>query len=204
MKKQLILCATLLLVLLYLSACGYVTSPEATTSGIVDSDSSTMPSTPDVAEPDNTEHPNETEETSPGTTNDSEENPPRDTQKILIVNGQSLAAASHMIFTSDSAMVPLVEVLEVLGAEIQWVNNYTANIIVKEKQYSLNTETGVLIKEENQANCFLPAPGSSVHYQVVDGVFLLDHITMRTVLMIMGSMVSVDVNYENNTVVITS
>ena len=212
MNKVLILCVVLSFVLLPLSACAGAPSPETTTSSIADSEVSTIPSTSEVAEPDNTEHPNETEETSPGVTNseadsevsttpsapeivapdntdrpdetettspdepnNSEENPPMDTQKILIVNGQSLAAASHMIFTSDGAMVPLVEVLEALGAEIQWVNDCTAKIIFKGKQYSLNTGTAELIQEENQANCLIPAPGSSVHYQVVDGVFVWNH-----------------------------
>lgn len=154
--------------------------------------------------PDNAEHSYETTPTSPAATDDPNEDMPTVIQNRLTVNGYSLTEASYMSFTSHGAMVPFVAVLEKLGAEIIWENDCTATIVFAEKQYFLDTSVATLIRDGDETNCLIPAPGSSVHHQTVDGVFVLDHITTRTALMIMGMMIDVEVDYKNNTVIINS
>ena len=210
MNKKYSLCIAFLLISLYLSGCACATDSGAIAPIQEDSQKSTNVSiitteqSPSSMVPDNTEHPCETTPTSPAATDNPNEDMPMEIQNRLIVNGNSLTEASYISFTSHGAMVPFVVVLEKLGAEILWENDCTAKIVFAEKQYTLDTSAATLTRDGDQTNCLIPAPGSSVHHQTVDGVFVLDHITTRTSLMIMGMMIDIEVDYKNNTIIINS
>lgn len=122
----------------------------------------------------------------------------------LLVAGKIVPKGSCMVFYDNpsSVVIPFVDVIEALGARVEKKSNTIFQITHNGEEYILNTEAATLIKETSNINCIIPTPGGTVFYQVVEGEFLLDYITFRTVTMIMGLSVKIDVDYQNYRVLI--
>lgn len=122
----------------------------------------------------------------------------------LIVFGRCVPQGNCMVFHDNPRCVtlPFVAVVEALGAKVERESETIFEITLNGEEYVLNTETATLIKEASNINCIIPTPGGNLFYQVVEGEFLLDHITVRTVAMIMGVSIKIDVDYQNCRVVI--
>lgn len=146
----------------------------------------------------------ETESTVSTTTNSPREDSSMPNMGELIIDGRRLETAYSVAFTEHGAMLPFVAVLEALGAEILWENDHNAKIFFQKQEYMLDTAAAVMISETNHANCLIATPGSVMHHKLEDGIFVLDHITVRTVLMIMGVSAKIEVDYENCTVEIST
>lgn len=122
----------------------------------------------------------------------------------LFVAGKIVPKGSCMVFYDNpsSVVIPFVDVIEALGARVEKKSNAIFQITLNGEKYILNTEAATLIKEASNINCIIPTPGGAVFYQVVEGEFLLDYITVRTATMIMGLSVKINVDYQNYRVVI--
>lgn len=140
----------------------------------------------------------------PSTTTNVQENIPMKSQRRLFVLGQELPQSDLMEFSNEPiyVMLPFCAVFRALGAEAEWVDEAQARIVFDGVTYHLDTESVSLTKEGSSANYILPAPGSRVYAKTVAGEFLLDDITLRTVAMIMGITLKMNIDMEAQVVAI--
>lgn len=120
----------------------------------------------------------------------------------FVVNNQIIPYANNTYFCDerDYVFVPFVTVIKMLGAQVTWIANNIAEIIVNGEEYVLDVNDATLIKKGTNLNCIIPAPGSSIHYQNSGPDFMIDHITFRTIMMLMNLNVKVDVNWDDHIV----
>lgn len=120
----------------------------------------------------------------------------------LIVIGQDITQGNYLNFNSDPryAALPFTAVMKALGAKIEWKSLSIAEITFNGEKYLLDTQAVSLAKEGSSSNYIIPTPGSKVYYQIAGKELVLDHITVRTVADIMGIKLSIEVDYQNNTV----
>lgn len=119
----------------------------------------------------------------------------------LNVNGTTVIT-SNMYFNNSPrcAMLPFTTVMNALGATTEWENASVARIMFREKEYILNTSEKQLVESGQSANYIIPTPGSKVYCQVIENEFLLDHLTFKTSLLMMGLPITINVDYDTYTV----
>lgn len=105
---------------------------------------------------------------------------------------------------ADGAELPLIEVLECLGAEVIWHNNFIADIIVKEKHYVFNMEEISLVEDGKTFNLLEAPPGGTSCYKVMDKELLLSDNIMASAFYLMDIRVIVHVDYKAATVTISN
>jgi hypothetical protein len=101
----------------------------------------------------------------------------------LLIRGKNIADRNYVNFNYEYryAELPLVAVLEELGAETNWTGENTVNIYINDKTYILNTEKCTLTEENSAFNLFQVAPGAmhGVISKVVNKEFVIDSDSAR-------------------------
>ena len=101
----------------------------------------------------------------------------------LFIRGKNIADRNYVNFNYEYryAELPLVAILEELGAETNWTGENTVNIYINDKTYILNTEKCTLTEENSAFNLFQVAPGAmhGVISKVVNKEFVIDSDSTR-------------------------
>lgn len=131
---------------------------------------------------------------------------PQSSTSRLTVTGKGLSQGKHMVFVATTSgryvLLPFTAIMTQLGADVQWNSNQIAQIRCNGKTYTLNTQAVSLIEVGTDLNCIIPTPGDKLHAQAMDKELMLDHSTVKTVALMLGIPIIVDVDYQNQTVVI--
>ena len=131
---------------------------------------------------------------------------PKSSYTRLTVAGKSLTEGKYMVFVGTTpsryVLLPFTAIMTQLGADVKWSSNEIAQIRFREKVYTLNTQAVSLIEVGTDLNCIIPTPGDKLHAQAMDKELMLDHSTVKTVALMLGIPIIVDVDYQNQTVVI--
>ena len=131
---------------------------------------------------------------------------PQSSTSRLTVTGKGLSQGKHMVFVDTTSgryvLLPFTAIMAQLGADVQWNSNQIAQIRCNGKTYTLNTQAVSLIEVGTDLNCIIPTPGDKLHAQAMDKELMLDHSTVKTVALMLGIPIIVDVDYQNETVVI--
>lgn len=100
-------------------------------------------------------------------------------------------------------MLPVTTVLQALGAQIEWESIDVAKIVFNEEIYLLNTSKKSIIREKDNLECIIAAPGSKVYREVVENELLLDDISFKITMQIMGAPIKIDVDYQKYSITIS-
>lgn len=124
----------------------------------------------------------------------------------LIVAGVSLPQGKYMEFIGTAprryALIPLTAVIKELGADVEWMSDTVARIRWNDKMYTLNTLEVSLLEDGRDLNLIIPTPGGRVHSQAIGCELLLDDVSVKTVALMLGTTIKVNVDYLNQIVVI--
>lgn len=83
-------------------------------------------------------------------------------------------------FEQRYAELPVIKILTEMGASVIWHNEFSANIVINDNEYVLNTNETTLKKYGAKANLLVVAPGSN-HGMIskkVSGDFICDSDTL--------------------------
>ena len=130
--------------------------------------------------------------------------PPK--EGTLTVNGVTYEAPVKIFAGtkdySPDAVVPLIAVLKILGAEVVWRDGRTADIAIEGKQYVLDLEAHSLIEGGETFNLIATPPGGSNLYEEAEKELFLSAGTMSAAFRLMELPVVSHVDYEAATVTI--
>ena len=104
--------------------------------------------------------------------------------------------------TPRYVLLPLTAIMRQLGADIQWRSDRVAQIRWNGKDYMLNTSEVSLLEDGNDRNLIIPTPGGKMHTQAIDRELLLDHLSVKTVMLMLGTQIKIDVDHLHQSVVI--
>ena len=148
--------------------------------------------------------------TQPEETTPPPQNIPEDTNDSnykLIVSGRDITRGNYLSInniTDNSCDIhlPFTSVAKCYGVQVKWTSNSVAEVTFQDRKYILDLSDISLVKEGSSFNCIIPAPGSSVHSQVMGKELILDSVTLRSVLSFMGLNVQIRINHQDKTVTI--
>lgn len=118
----------------------------------------------------------------------------------LMVNGKDITSGNYVKLNEYYADLPFTEVMEALGAKVEWQNKTTAKITYVGQDYILDTTKCSLIEVGGTFNIISTPPGSTRHYQVVGDEFILDNVTMKGAFQLMGTSIKININYDDKIV----
>lgn len=122
----------------------------------------------------------------------------------LIVDDKNITEGNKVIFHKlpDYTLLPFTAVLETLGAEIEWTDEETAEVLFNGKNYIfVKKELSLIdIQDEYGINLMDPLPGGILRTEISDDELLLDSTTFRWIIKEMGMDVLIDVDYKNHLV----
>lgn len=114
----------------------------------------------------------------------------------LFVKGNNIASDNYVNFHTDANTcyfeLPLTAIIKELGASVGWENKTTATIRFDGKEYILNTEKCSLIAKGGTINILSTPPGGTRHYKTVDEELIIDNITIRGFINMMGFNIKAD------------
>ena len=125
---------------------------------------------------------------------------------ILIINNKTNVTENiviHFEKNANYADLPLTEVIKNLGMTVDWIDKNTAEIVCKDKKYSLNLSKVSLVEFEQNYNLLSPVPGGKRSYEILDKELILDSCTMKSALHQMGVKVDIVIDYNELIVYIT-
>lgn len=119
----------------------------------------------------------------------------------LIVVGKEITPKNAVRLYHDNADIPLIAVLETLGASVKWENDATAIICYKEKTYYLDIKNYTFYEEGNDDNNLLyQVDGGPIFINAVDYELMMDISSLAGTLYAMGTDVIIRCDSENASV----
>ena len=120
----------------------------------------------------------------------------------LFVNGIDISNHEYVyLHYADNAgysfaELPLISIMEALGATVKWESETTAKILYDNKVYILDTSVFTLIEEKSKNDLFMLPPGTVSYYRFrcVDDELLLPDSAAYYILKEMGVQISIDYN----------
>lgn len=107
----------------------------------------------------------------------------------LIVNGKDISKNNHIMFVQKETdeesyfELPFLAILEEIGYEISWENEYTAKLKDKTgKTYTLRAHAASLVEEGRNWDLILFRGGGSLHWSFKDKVFVMSEPWASSVL----------------------
>lgn len=131
---------------------------------------------------------------------------PKPSAGTLIVNNKYTIADNVTIYYKENSSynsLPLIEFLEILGADIEWIDEISANVTYKEKKYILNLNEVSLVEEGNSMNLILSADGWRREYTVLDRELLLDSVTVKCAFQFMGDRIYFRYDHDKSIVYVS-
>ena len=125
----------------------------------------------------------------------------------LIVAGRDITQGnyikvSNVTDNSCSIYLPFTAVAKSYGVKVNWTSNTVAEITYNGNTYLLDLSNVSLTKKGSNSNYLIPAPGSSMYAQAMGKELILDHVTLRSVLMSMGINSQVRLDHQSKTVTV--
>ena len=124
-------------------------------------------------------------------------------QGVLIVDGQTIK--SNTTIYPEYATVSLCDVVSALGFELSWNGTDSASFYCNGIKYEICISQKTLIREGEDVNYLLCAPGNA-HYicNVVEDVLIVDNNTLYCLFStFINYPINVTVDHENNSLIIT-
>lgn len=120
-------------------------------------------------------------------------------QASLIVN--SSLVDTEINICEDLAVLPLIRILDELGATINSVDGNELKVIYDNRAFLLNVENQTLIEEGNTINLLMPVPGSKCFIcKVSNDDILMDDLSLKITLQCMG--INVYVHHRTNEAIV--
>lgn len=121
----------------------------------------------------------------------------------ILINGKEESCGKYVRIDTEQkyAMLPLVPILEELGAEVIWQTENKAVIAINNKEYQLDIASVKVTAREDGVNLLSLAPGANhpTKTLIVDGVFTVDNDS--ALLFFTYSLgIYIDIDYSTNTV----
>lgn len=102
------------------------------------------------------------------------------------------------------ADLPLTRVLKGLGMDVKWADDNTAHITYRNKKYVLNLAEVSFAEEGKEGNLISPVPGGQRTYKVLERELVLDGNTVMGLLARLGMKASIEIDFENAAVFVTT
>ena len=122
-------------------------------------------------------------------------------EHCLIVFGESFSQSDliHVYYEGQSinAKLPVVIILEALGAEIKQNSDSVVKFRYNGADYILDIQAVSVVEEGSNWNLIMPAPGGTMRYEILENELLLDYISIETLLYGLGSDICIKVDYDN-------
>ena len=122
-------------------------------------------------------------------------------EHCLIVFGESFSQSDliHVYYEGQSrnAKLPVVVILEALGAEIKQNSDLVVKFRYNGADYILDIQAVSVVEEGSNWNLIMPAPGGTMRYEILENELLLDYISIETLLYGLGSDICIKVDYDN-------
>ena len=120
-------------------------------------------------------------------------------QASLIVNRKLVDTEINIC--EDLAVLPLIRILDELGATINSIDGNELKIIYDNRAFFLNEENQTLIEEGSTINLLMPAPGSKCFIcKVSNDDILMDDLSLKITLQCMG--INVHVHHRTNEAIV--
>ena len=144
---------------------------------------------------------NESAEESSAPADESLEEDSMTNEHCLIVFGKSFPQNDliHVYYEGQSinAKLPVVVILEALGAEIKQSSASVVKFRYNDADYILDLQAVTVVEEGYNDNLIIPAPGGTMRYEILENELLLDYISIETLLYGLGSNICIVVDYDN-------
>ncbi len=96
------------------------------------------------------------------------------------------------------AHVPLLKVLNKIGAKVEWTKNDIAIITINNLKYTLDLTKKTLVESNTEDDLIIPAPGCETFYCFsVDNDIILDETTVKYILKCMGEPCYINIDSVN-------
>jgi len=129
------------------------------------------------------------------------------TNGTLIVNNKEITSENIKIHRSlqiDYAELPLTEVLNALGFDIEWLDNNTAKMVYNDEKYILNLAEVSFIKESENFNLIRIPPGSRIYYyKALDRELILDSDTIYWLMSDAKRRIKINIDHDKSVIYIT-
>ena len=124
----------------------------------------------------------------------------------LFVNGKDISDDNYVYMSHlyKHTGVPMVSILEELGAKVRWQSDTTADIYINDEKYILDTSENTLQKPGSDWNYIniLPGTKNGYEYTMVDGEYTVDGSYLAWFLKSIG--INMDIDYEESVITVTS
>lgn len=113
---------------------------------------------------------------------------------ILVVKGEDITAKTyvHLYEEAHYAELPLVAIMNTLGATIEWKSDILSTILYEGKTYLLNIDECTLVVQGGSINILTTPPGGERHYRTMEKELIVDSVTIRGLFHIIGVTLSLD------------
>lgn len=123
---------------------------------------------------------------------------PKSSEGILIINDKYTIVDNVTIYYKKNASyscLPLIEFFKYLGANIDWIDEDSANVTYKGKKYILDLKEVSLVEDGGTMNLIFSADGWRREYTVLERELILDSVTIKCAFMFMGN--TIDFSYDH-------
>jgi hypothetical protein len=124
----------------------------------------------------------------------------------LIVNGKDITEDNYVKLHKEQryAELPLVAIMQALGADVDWKTEEIAELTLYETKYVLDIRNNSLVVEDGgndfKYNIITPPPGSSVQYKTMERELIIEHIVIRDLLDMLS--MTMTLNYQDMSIII--
>lgn len=123
---------------------------------------------------------------------------------IMIINGKTVKSDYIMLYKADDreySHIPLTEVLLGLSVNFGWLGDDQGDILYDGKRYILDLKEKSLVREGDNFNILVPAPGETRFYcNITEREVVLNDDAVRVILNFIGKKVEISIDYENSVV----
>lgn len=106
----------------------------------------------------------------------------KDYSCTLILNGNDISKGSRAVMRRDDGsyfLLPIVEIMEALGAEFEWESDTLATFIFKDVEYILDITNREICRKDDGTNLTLGVVGGVAKSRCFEKELLLDHVWAR-------------------------
>ena len=127
----------------------------------------------------------------------------------LVVNGQTIKD-EHMYIVDRGGIylsqLPFTKIINALGASVEWIDKETARISIEDQEYTLSLPDKALYRMGSTINCLEKGKANIFSLRVYQECqeLYFDNYTMENTLDKIGLQVTIILDIDNNTVVVTT
>lgn len=119
----------------------------------------------------------------------------------LVINGKDHGYVENVgvngILPSTQVVLPLCYILNDLGVTVDWESEEKGLFTYDDKTYFIDISEGAKVIDENGNTLLIPAPGGNMYTGTASKEVILDSVTLKTVLRIIGIQVQTGIDINN-------